>query len=306
MKYPPPAAASLLLLVAPLLVVARRVRRRDARDAPQDASAALRQRIAALQAQVDHLERQVRDVESEQDEFLATLSHELRSPLNAMLGWIELLRLHVHDHAHRDRAIDVIERNARAELRVVGELLDMARLVTHRVQIAREPVRLGDLAADAVAELRAAAAAKEMALQLDVLDAAETTGDPFHLRTVVTHLLDNAIKFTPSGGRVAVTVRAEGTDAMVTVADTGIGVSPDMLPFVFDRFRQVDRGLTRQFGGLGLGLTIVKHLVAMHGGTVEVESDGPDAGTRVTVRLPRRPPFDRPGPLLSTPVFAGG
>ncbi len=291
MKYPPAVATSLLFLLPPLLVVAQRAWRRDARDAPRDASpAALRQRIAALQAQVDRLERQVRDVESEQDEFLATLSHELRSPLNAMLGWIELLRLHAHDHAHRERAIDVIERNARAELRVVGELLDMARLVTHRVQIAREPVRLGELAADAVAELRAAAAAKEMALQLDVLDAAETAGDPFHLRTVVTHLLDNAIKFTPRGGCVAVAVRAEGSDAIVTVADTGVGVPPDMLPFVFDRFRQADRGLTRQFGGLGLGLTIVKHLVALHGGTVEVESDGPDAGTRVTVRLPRRVP----------------
>lgn len=287
MKCPSAVAGSLLLVIAPLLVAAQRGRREDRTPAVNGRATVLAQRIAELEAQVERLERQVRGVEAERDEFLATLSHELRSPLNAMLGWIELLRLQVDDPAHRDHAINVIERNARAQHRIIGELLDLARLVTHRVELAREPVRLDRVVASAVDEVRAAAAAKAILMEVDGADAVTITVDAAHVRQAVAHLLDNAVKFTPEGGRVTVTLAVDDASATVAVADTGIGIDRAMQRLVFERFRQVERGLTRQYTGLGLGLTIARHVAALHGGSLDVESQGRGAGARFTLRLPR-------------------
>ena len=288
MRYRPAAAASLLLALAPLFVAVQRTRRREpcARDRFHDSPAVLQRQIERLQAQIDHLERHRQDLEAERDEFLATLSHELRSPLNAMLGWIELLRLQIRDPAQQAHALAVIERNARAEVRIVDELLDMARLVTHRARIAREPVALDQVVTSAVDAIRTTAAAYAIAVHVDAEHAIEVMGDPVQLQRALAHLLDNAIKFSDRGGRITVTLQRDETHATIAVADTGIGIAAEMLPVVFDRFRQVEHGLTRQYGGLGLGLAIVKHTVALHDGTVEAASGGLGRGARFTIRLP--------------------
>lgn len=290
MTYRAAAAASLVLALAPALVAVQRTWRRKALDGSLrgGSAAVLHERIRTLEAQVGRLEEHRRTLEAERDEFLATLSHELRSPLNAMLGWVELLRLHIHDPALQAHALTVIERNARAEARIVDELLQAARLMMHRMPLVREPVALPQVVSVAVDGLRRAADAKEITLEVTTPDGLEIVGDRMQLEHAVTHLLDNAIKFTAHGGRIAVRLDRDDLDAVLTVADTGIGIARDMLPVVFEPFRQLERGLTRRYGGLGLGLTIARHVADLHGGTLTAASGGPGAGSTFTLRLPMR------------------
>jgi signal transduction histidine kinase len=289
MKYPSPVVGSLLVAAPLLTVLARRGRRKQRAAAElRLAHAALQRRFAALQAELARVRGSNGDVERERDEFLATLSHELRSPLNAMLGWIELLRLHIKDPAQQAHAIEIIERNARAEVSVISDLLDAARLVTRRVEIARAPVALQAVVHDAVAVVREAATARGVTLTVDGAAPVETTGDRGRLQQVLVHLLTNAVKFTDRGGTVTVTIARDRSHAVIQVSDTGVGMTSDVLPIVFDRFRQGERGLTRRYGGLGLGLTIVHGLVELHGGAVEAASGGAGKGATFTVRLPLR------------------
>ena len=222
------------------------------------------------------------------DEFLATLSHELRTPLNAILGWATLLRRGL-DAAKQDRAIDVIERNARAQARLVDDLLDVSRIVSGKLRLSMNRVDMSVVIQAAVDVARPAADAKCLELHVDLApEVGAVAGDPGRLQQVVWNLLSNAVKFTPSRGRITVVAKRVDSTLVVEVSDTGVGIPRDHLPYVFERFRQVDSSSTRAHGGLGLGLAIVRHLVEAHGGSVSAHSDGPGLGARFTVKLPIR------------------
>jgi signal transduction histidine kinase/CheY-like chemotaxis protein len=223
------------------------------------------------------------------DEFLATLSHELRTPLNAIVGWVHLLRaggLTTDTAAH---ALDVISRNAEAQNQLIADMLDVSRIVTGRLRLDVRPVDLMQVVAAALDTVRPAADARGVRLT-SILDpgAGEISGDPARLQQVAWNLLSNAIKFTPRGGSVAVSLEHVDSRARLSVSDTGAGIAPDFLPHVFELFRQADASSTRQHGGLGLGLAIVRHLVELHGGTVAAKSAGPGKGATFTVELPLR------------------
>jgi signal transduction histidine kinase/CheY-like chemotaxis protein len=220
------------------------------------------------------------------DEFLATVSHELRTPLNAILGWVVMLRQARFEPTRVASILEIIERNAKAQAQLIGDVLDISRMITGRVKLEVTPVSLARIICDAVDSIRPGAAARGIELHLDVDEGPIANADPDRLQQVVWNLLSNACKFTPEGGRIDVTLRADRTRATITVADTGVGIASDFLPRVFDRFRQAEQGFTRLHGGLGLGLAIVKHLVEMHGGDVTASSDGPGKGATFDVRLP--------------------
>jgi signal transduction histidine kinase/CheY-like chemotaxis protein len=223
------------------------------------------------------------------DEFLATVSHELRTPLTAMLGWIWWLRRGPVDAASQERALETVERNARAQAQLVEDLLDVSRIVTGKLRLDVRPADLRDVIEAAVDSVRTAADAKEITLETRMHDEPRTVAvDPDRLQQVVWNLLANAIKFTPAGGRVTVTLEQWPAEARIVVADTGDGIDPVFLPYVFDRFRQAEASSTRTYGGLGLGLAIVRHLVELHGGTVRAASAGVGQGTTFTVALPVR------------------
>jgi PAS domain S-box-containing protein len=221
------------------------------------------------------------------DEFLATLSHELRTPLTAMLGWSRMLRSGQLDEAGRERAVQIIERNAEAQAKLIEDLLDVSRIITGKLRMEVQPVVLAPVVETAVNGLRPAAEAKRLRL-ISSLDpaAGPVTGDPARLQQVVTNLLSNAIKFTPEGGRVEVRLERSGVRARIVVSDTGVGISPDALPHIFERFHQADSSNTRAHGGLGLGLAIVRHLVESQGGSVSAQSPGEGLGAVFTVELP--------------------
>jgi PAS domain S-box-containing protein len=222
------------------------------------------------------------------DEFLATLSHELRTPLNAMLGWVQILRR--SDTAMSPdvkEGLSVIERSARAQSQLINDLLDMSRITSGKVRLDMHRMNLAEVSAAAVEVVRPAADSKNVQLLLDAdWIGCQISGDPGRLQQVVWNLLSNAVKFTPSGGVVTVRLRRLGDEVELVVADTGQGISADFLPHVFERFRQADGSTSRRHGGLGLGLSIVKTLIELHGGSVRTESDGPQHGARFTVRLP--------------------
>jgi len=224
------------------------------------------------------------------DEFLATLSHELRTPLTAILGWSRLLQASHFDEAATARALHTIERNAQAQTQLIDDLLDTARIITGKLRLDVRAVDLASVVSAAVETARPAADAKNIPLQT-LLDpqAGPISGDPDRLQQVVWNLLSNAIKFTPKGGRVQVRLERVNSHVEIVVADTGRGIAPEFLPHVFDRFRQADQTTTRQHGGLGLGLAIVRQLVELHGGSVHVESKGEGRGTSFTVSLPLLP-----------------
>ncbi len=223
------------------------------------------------------------------DEFLATMSHELRTPLNAIFGWITLLRTGRLDEATEARALETIERNARAQKRLVEDLLDVSRIVTGKLGLELADVAPQRVLQGAIATMQPAAEAKEVRI---VPALGEVTGvirgDPARLQQVVCNLLSNAIKFTAPGGRIDVELAMSGDQVQISVADTGQGIKPEFLPHVFERFRQEDGSIVRRHGGLGLGLAIVHHLVELHSGTVEAQSDGEGCGSRFIVRLPLR------------------
>jgi signal transduction histidine kinase/CheY-like chemotaxis protein len=221
------------------------------------------------------------------DEFLATLSHELRTPLTAMLGWIRLLRTGRLDPVSAGRALEVIERNVRVQGQLIGDLLDVSRIISGKVALETGPVDLRSVVEGALDAARPAAAAKTIRLDA-ALDPGATviTGDAGRLQQVVANLLSNAVKFTPAGGRVDVVLRRDPAHVELAVRDTGQGIRPDFLPFVFDAFRQEDSTVSRTHTGLGLGLAIVRHLVQLHGGSVAADSPGEGGGATFTVRLP--------------------
>ena len=220
------------------------------------------------------------------DEFLATVSHELRTPLNAILGWVAMLRQARFEPSRVASILEIIERNAKAQAQLIADVLDISRMVSGRVKLELAPVSLARIVYDAVDSIRPGAAARGIDIHLDVDEEAVGNADADRLQQVVWNLLSNACKFTPEGGRIDVTLHADGTTATIVVADTGSGIPTEFLPFVFDRFRQAEQGFTRAHGGLGLGLAIVKHLVEMHGGDVKAGSEGPGQGARFEVRLP--------------------
>jgi signal transduction histidine kinase/ActR/RegA family two-component response regulator len=262
----------------------------------------LRREIAERRrAEQERAELLVREREANRlkDEFLATLSHELRTPLNAILGWTKLLRANAVPAASIDRALEKVERNAQVQTRLVEDLLEVSRITSGKLRLELRPIDLIALANTAIDSIRPMAEARGVAVGRRMGPfAMPTIGDPDRLQQVIWNLISNAVKFTPSGGVVTVQLtRNEGTDEIV-VSDTGIGIEPAFLPNVFDTFRQADASSTRTQGGLGLGLSIVRHLAEMHGGDVRAESDGLGKGARFIVRLPvraidREPPPDR-------------
>jgi signal transduction histidine kinase/ActR/RegA family two-component response regulator len=223
------------------------------------------------------------------DEFLATLSHELRTPLNAVLGWAELLLTVQHEEADRRRGLETIVRNTRAQAQIVDDLLDMNRIVSGKLRLDVQRIDLGSIVEAAVESVRPSAEAKSIRLRA-LLDpkAGPALGDPNRLQQVVWNLLTNAVKFTPKEGRIDVVLARVNSHLEIQVTDTGIGIAPDFLPHVFERFRQADASTTRTYAGLGLGLSIVKQLVELHGGTVTVSSPGVGRGSTFTVHLPLR------------------
>jgi PAS domain S-box-containing protein len=224
------------------------------------------------------------------DEFLATVSHELRTPLTAILGWAHLLRGGGLRGDAAARALETIERNARAQAQLIDDLLDVSRIVTGKLRLDVVPVSPHTFIDAAVEAVGPAAEAKGVRLQKVIDAGVETvTGDPARLQQVVWNLLTNAVKFTPRGGRVLVTLGRADSQVEIAVSDTGAGIAPEFLPYVFERFRQADQRTTRRHGGLGLGLSIVRHLVELHGGAVRAESGGEGAGATFTVSLPVAP-----------------
>ncbi len=221
------------------------------------------------------------------DEFLIVLSHELRSPLNAILGWTRLLRDRRLDAQKRENALDVIERNTKAQAQLIEDLLDVSRIISGKLRLQTRSVDLVRTVDAAIDVIRPAARAKGV----DIHAMFEPTsgpvlGDPDRLQQVVSNLLSNAVKFTSRGGSVDVRLQYIADSAEISVSDTGIGIAPEFLPHAFDRFRQADSSTTRAHGGLGLGLSIVRHLVELHGGTVTADSSGAGHGAMFTVRLP--------------------
>ncbi|HVF29282.1 MAG TPA: ATP-binding protein, partial [Pyrinomonadaceae bacterium] len=231
--------------------------------------------------------KQAEDANRLKDEFLATLSHELRTPLTSILGWARMLSSGRVDEANTPRALETIERNAKAQSQLIEDILDVSRVVTGKLRLEVQSVDLAAVIEASIDAVLPAAEAKGIRLQRVLYSGANmVSGDPTRLQQVVWNLLSNAIKFTPKNGRVQVKLERVNSHVEITVSDDGQGISPDVLPFIFERFRQADSTITRAHGGLGLGLAIVRHLVEMHGGTVEVESLGEGRGATFTVKLP--------------------
>ena len=220
------------------------------------------------------------------DEFLATLSHELRTPLNAVLGWTKMLRRGAMAPDATMRAIQAVDRNADALASLVNDLLDVSRIVTGRLRLQPRETDVPGLLRETIEAMAPTIAAKDVRLEVEIDDVPPLLVDPDRLRQVVWNLLSNAAKFTPGGGRIAVRARQTERAVRIEVADTGIGIDPEVLPFVFNRFWQVDSAATRAVGGLGLGLAIVRHLVDAHGGAVEADSPGLGHGSTFAVTLP--------------------
>jgi signal transduction histidine kinase len=235
-------------------------------------------------------ERALREANRLQDDFLATLSHELRTPLNAIVGWAHVLRTPNLDPAVTARAVESIQRNAEAQTRLVADILDVSRIVTGKLRIESRRVELGRVVEAAVETVRPSAVARQITLVVETAGDATVQGDPSRLQQIAWNLLTNAVKFTPAGGTVRVTLRCQRSNVQLVVEDTGIGIESAFIPFVFDRFRQADASMTRTVGGLGLGLALVNDVVHMHGGTVRAESAGTDQGSRFTVTLPEALP----------------
>ena len=225
------------------------------------------------------------------DEFLSTLSHELRTPLNAILGWTWLLRSGSLDEEGSQRAVTTIERNARSQSQIIDDLLDVSRIITGKLRLKVRRIDLSQVIESAVDAVRPAAEARKIRLEtwFDP-EVPQISGDPNRLQQVVWNLLVNAVKFTPEEGHISIRLERAGGQACIRVSDSGIGIRPDFIQYVFDRFRQADSSTTRLHGGLGLGLAIVRHLVELHGGTVRAESAGEGEGSVFTVILPIAPP----------------
>ena len=269
-----------------------RIQSREAElsKANEDLRHEVAERRRAEQERAELLVRE-REANRLKDEFLATLSHELRTPLNAILGWTKLLRGKALPADAVDRALEKVERNAQAQARLVEDLLEVSRITTGKLRLDVRAFDLAALAGTAIDSIRPTAEARGISIERK-FDAPSlpTAGDPDRLQQVIWNLLSNAVKFTPTGGAVTVSLRRSGDIDELSVTDTGIGIDQGFLPNVFETFRQADASATRAHGGLGLGLSIVRHLVEIHGGTVAASSGGSNRGSTFTVRLPVRDP----------------
>jgi PAS domain S-box-containing protein len=235
------------------------------------------------------LYREAQEANRAKDEFLATLSHELRTPLNAILGWTQILRSKRLDEVTTARAFEAIERNAKSQAELIEDMLDVSRIITGRLRLELQPVRLSEAVEAALDSVRPTAEAKAVRLECELEpDAGLISGDPHRLQQIVWNLLSNAVKFTGAGGLIHVTLEYSSSEARLTVSDTGKGISPTFLPYVFDRFRQAETMVSRTASGLGLGLSIARHLVELHGGVIEASSEGEGRGATFTVTFPLR------------------
>lgn len=250
----------------------------ERKRAEEDRAQLIREQAARAEAEASNRTK---------DEFLAIVSHELRSPLNAILGWAKLLRYRKFDQEKTNKALSIIERNAIAQTQLIEDLLDISRIIQGKVRLYARPTNLVQVIEAAIDTVRPTALAKtiEVSSKLDP-SGGLVSGDPDRLQQVVWNLLSNAIKFTPVGGQVSVQLERIDSHAQIKVIDTGIGISSDFLPYVFERFRQAESTSTRAHGGLGLGLAIVRNLVELHGGTIQVESPGVGQGATFIVQLP--------------------
>ncbi len=256
-----------------------------ARKGPQEVAAVARAFDEALQS-AQSARAEAETANRAKDEFLALLSHELRTPLNAVYGWARILRTTTLEPDRIERALDAIERNAAAQVRLIEDLLDISRIVTGKMRLELRPVKLPAVVEAALDSVRPAAEAKGIRLESVIDPDAGVLGDPDRLQQIVWNLASNAIKFTPSRGRVTIDVRRAGGSVEIVVSDTGPGIDPAVLPHVFDRFRQGDSTSTRSHGGLGLGLALVRHLTELHGGQVSASSPGENQGATFVVTLP--------------------
>jgi two-component system CheB/CheR fusion protein len=240
------------------------------------------QLIGDLQAALE----EARSANRAKDEFLAAVSHELRTPLTAIIGWTAMLRKGTLPDATATRALEVVDRNARAQLDLVEDLLHTSQAARGRLQLSPRPTIVGDVVREVVGSLGVDTAAKSLTVTTALDDLGAIPADPDRLRQIVWNLVKNAVEFTPEGGTIDVTVRATPGAVEIEVRDSGEGIAPDVLPHVFDRFRQGDSSTTRRHGGLGLGLALVRDLVELHRGRVAAYSDGEGRGARFVVRLP--------------------
>jgi PAS domain S-box-containing protein len=240
-----------------------------------------------IEAREQALRQSAQEANRLKDDFLATVSHELRNPLNSIVGWAQLLRSGRLDEKVTTRAIEAIARAAHAQEQIISDLLDVSRIISGRLRLDVRPLQLIEVLANAINALRPALEAKQIRLQ-QLLDpnASPMSGDPDRLQQIFWNLLSNAVKFTPKGGWIRILSQRINSHVEIIVSDNGIGIEPQFLPFVFDRFRQGDTGANRQTVGLGLGLSIVRHLVELHGGTVHADSKGVGEGASFTVKLP--------------------
>jgi signal transduction histidine kinase len=245
-------------------------------------------RLALLREQTARTEAETAN--RMKDEFLATVSHEIRTPLNAIIGWSHMLRSGKLDAATAERAIETIDRNAKSQAQIIEDILDVSRMIMGKLLLKNEPVDVATVINAAIDSVQLAIDSKDLHLEV-TLDpmARHTLGDANRLQQVVWNLLGNAIKFTPAGGHIQVTVERDGDQLQLQVVDSGQGIPPDFLPYIFDRFSQADGTTTRKQGGLGLGLAIVRHLVELHGGTIKADSDGTGRGATFTIHLPLAP-----------------
>ena len=255
--------------------------------------------IQQQDAEIQAAREQAEQASQLKDEFLATLSHELRTPMTPILGWAQILRRVARDNPQVVQAAEVIERNARVQTQIVDDLLDMSRIISGKIRLEVQQVDLVEVAEAALDTVSAAADARGIHLK-KVMDASPlpVRGDPHRLQQVLWNLLSNAIKFTGRGGRVQLALEQLESHVEIVVSDTGQGIPADFLPHVFERFRQADSSTTRQHGGLGLGLAIVRQLVELHGGNVWAHSAGRDQGATFTVSLPLAPAVQRETPAV--------
>lgn len=279
-----------------------------------NAHAALAVANQELESRVKERTAELEQLSRLKDEFLATMSHELRTPLNAIFGWVTLLRTRRLDEPTQERALETIERNARAQKRLIEDLLDVSRIVTGKVALEIMPVDPRRVVEAALETMAPAAHTKGIVLQPRLEGApagARVRGDFARLQQIVCNLLSNAIKFTPTGGSVDIALSEADGQVEIAVTDTGQGIKPEFLPLVFERFRQEDGSISRRHGGLGLGLAIVRHLVELHAGSVHAFSDGEGKGSRFVVRLPTRlgnpqsAPVEEAEPPVTSSMLAG-
>ncbi len=260
----------------------------EARENLENLNRDLERRVEERTAELTRLNEELAEANRAKDIFLATLSHELRTPLTPVLGWVNLLRNGNLDGDGVEQALDAIERNARLQSRLIDDLLDISRIATGKLRFEPKPTDLNSVVEAAAETVRSSAGLKHVELEVALADGPLVVmGEPVRLQQIVWNLLTNAVKFTEAGGRVSARVESEGEEARVVVEDTGIGISSEFLPYVFNRFRQADGSRTRRHGGLGLGLAIVDALAKLHRGRVEAQSEGTGKGSRFSFTLPR-------------------